>query len=124
MNCGFDSHRFHQMRVTTKVQKEVDVTTDIICNKCGDTCTPVSARAPRGTPVKWIEGVGLVEISEEESFLRGPNAYGLIEAQVSGGYDSTDLEDCKNYTFSLCEPCLGALFKTFKIPPDESSYGP
>lgn len=101
------------MRRTKKIQTETDVTIEIICNKCGDSCTPEDARKPRGTPVKWVDGEGFLTISEEESvILHGPNAYGLIETTVSGGYDSSHLEDVTSYTFSVCEPCLAKFFES------------
>lgn len=48
--------------------------------------------------------------------------YGLLNAEVSGGYESTPgngngaLDDTMKYTFSLCEFCLDWLFTQFKIP--------
>ncbi len=47
---------------------------------------------------------------------------GLIEATISGGYESTPgngygaLDDMTWYKFSLCEFCLDWLFSQFKIP--------
>ena len=64
------------MRVTHYVEKKVEETKDIICNKCGKTC------------------------KHDDNFC------GLLEAAVQGGYDSTHLEDMKEYSFSLCEECL------------------
>jgi hypothetical protein len=78
------------MRITRKktVTKEIEVTTDVLCNKCGKTCSMPHAALQH---------------------------FGLIEAEVSGGFDSTVLEDLHTYTFSLCEVCLKELFSTFKI---------
>lgn len=115
------------MRVTRKVSWEVERTVDIICNCCGDSCVPPAARAPtgRGTPVKYVKDKGLVAITEDESLLlRGPNAYGLIEATVTGGYDSGALSDYTQYTFSLCETCLKRLFDSFKLPPETGELDP
>ncbi len=59
--------------------------------------------------------------------LRTPS--GLIDAKVTGGYDSTPgngfgaLDDCSQYKFSLCEWCLDWLFEQFKIPPEEKGIG-
>ncbi len=109
------------MKVTRRVTQtqEVDHVIGHICNACGDSCTPPNARSMGGTPVKYVEGEGLVEITEEESLLlRGPDSYGLIEVTVSGGYHSFTLEDLTQYTFSMCEGCLKKLFDTFKIPPE------
>ncbi len=95
---------------------------DILCNKCGVSC---HIECP-GTPVKWITEngeTGYVECSEEEHMaINGPNAYGLIEPIVYGGYDSSPLEDCTTYTFSLCEKCLKELFDTFNIPVEIGEY--
>lgn len=103
--------------------KEVDCTVDVLCNKCGESCTPPAARSERGQHVKWIEGQGLVAITPEEALsLRGPPLYGLIEQTVRGGYDSYALEDLEKYTFSLCEGCLKELFDAFKIPVAQSEY--
>jgi hypothetical protein len=58
---------------------------DIFCNICGTNC-------------KSFHG----------------SHYGLINARITGGYESTYLKDEKSYKFSLCEKCLVNLFKTFK----------
>lgn len=42
---------------------------------------------------------------------------GLIDATVSGGFNSWHLFDLTSYTFSICEECLRALFTSFAIPP-------
>jgi hypothetical protein len=53
---------------------------------------------------------------------------GLINARVSGGYESTPgngrgaLDDCTSYSFSLCEFCLDWLFMKFKKPVQAASY--
>jgi hypothetical protein len=43
--------------------------------------------------------------------------YGLVGAEVTGGYLSTYLRDCVRYRFSLCEACLVQLFDGFAVPP-------
>lgn len=49
--------------------------------------------------------------------------YGLINATVQGGYESTPgngngaLDDVSTYRFSLCEFCLDHIFKNAVIPP-------
>jgi hypothetical protein len=48
--------------------------------------------------------------------------YGLIKAQVMGGYYSTGLEDESSYSFSICEKCLAEIFKKFKIPVKKQTY--
>jgi hypothetical protein len=52
------------------------------------------------------------------SCLRDGEMYGL-SAVVSGGYNSTYLEDMVMYCFELCEKCLLELFTEFKIQPDK-----
>ena len=59
--------------------------------------------------------------------IRTPS--GLIDAKVTGGYDSTPgngfgaLDDCSQYKFSLCEWCLDWLFEQFIISPEEKGIG-
>lgn len=65
--------------------------TTYICNGCGGSLVP----APEHTP----------------------DAYGLIDAQITGGYFSEALSDGPTYVFSLCETCLRKAFDTFAIPP-------
>jgi hypothetical protein len=81
------------MKITQIKTKQINeqVITDILCNKCGQSC------------------------KKECGFL------GLIEAKVSGGFDSYPLSDGVNYTFSICEHCLNSMFDKFKIPVEESS---
>lgn len=77
-------------RVT--VTREEDKVVDILCNRCG-------------------ESLGVDTGGGHRDY------YGLGEVQVSGGYASPVLPDAMTFTFSLCEPCLGQLFSTFKIQP-------
>jgi hypothetical protein len=74
-------------RTIEKRTKEVEVVTDVFCNKCGKSCK----KRPGGF-------------------------YGLIDAVVTGGYGSNPLEDMTTYVFSLCEDCLHKIFQGFKIP--------
>lgn len=68
-----------------------------ICNLCGESCS-----LGKG---EYIDYKG-----------------GLIDAIVTGGYESTPgngygaLDDLRSYKFSLCEFCLDHLFSKFKIP--------
>jgi hypothetical protein len=65
-----------------------------ICNNCGGTlCLPLT-----GNSHKY--------------------PHGLIDAKISGGYESTYLTDMTTYEFSLCEKCLRVMFESFKIKPD------
>jgi len=80
------------MRITKKVKREIEeeIVDDILCNKCGKTCS-----TSPGCPWSYD---------------------GLLEAHISGGYGSKigDGDECD---FSLCESCLLELFKTFTIKP-------
>jgi len=70
---------------------------EVLCNLCGQSCT--------------LEPGPL-----------GGGQCGLIDAEVSGGYNSTPgngsgaLDDGVKYKFSLCEFCLDWLFWAFVIP--------
>jgi len=81
---------------------------DILCNMCGLTTK---------LPISYGE-----DAFDHEYF------YGLIDATVQGGYESTPgcglsgaLDDLTNYKFSLCEFCLDHLFSKFVIPPQTST---
>lgn len=80
------------MKTTKTEMVEQEITEDVICNKCGNSC------------------------KKDHGF------YGLIEHTVSGGYESEPLSDGTNYTFSLCEKCLDGLFDTFKVPVEITHY--
>lgn len=82
------------MRITKEVQQTVEVTKDIICNKCGNSCRTSTG----GDDAPW-------------------HAYdGLIEAEVHGSYFSTKIGDTSKHVFSLCETCFMELQSSFKIP--------
>ena len=83
---------------TETIAKDEIVVKDILCNKCGNSCRP--------------------------SNVHCRNFYGLIEARVTGGYFSEDLEDLTAYTFSICESCLKELFASFALPVEVSDYYP
>jgi hypothetical protein len=76
-----------------RIEREDEVTVDVLCNMCGRTCKNV--------------------ISKDGELF---NWEGLIEASITGGYGSK-LGDLTEYTFSLCEDCLGLLYKLFVIKP-------
>jgi hypothetical protein len=82
------------MRITTDEMVRTEITEDILCNGCGESCK---------------EGD---EKRLHEEFC------GLIETTVHGSYWSHYLNDGRKYTFSLCEKCLTELFKTFAIQPE------
>jgi len=83
------------MRKTVLVKKDIEMTDDIICNVCGETC-----------------------------FDGEYNDNGLIEAIVEGSYGSKVLEDGIRYTFSICESCLEKhVFSKCKIPPETEEVG-
>jgi hypothetical protein len=48
--------------------------------------------------------------------------YGLIDAEVIGGYESTELDDGDVHKFSLCEKCLMELFLSFKESSLQGNY--
>ena len=85
------------MKITKveKVTEERELLTDVICNKCGNSCRPKEYNT---------------------------DFYGLIEATVTGGFDSPALADACAYTFSMCEPCLKELFDSFKFSVDVTDY--
>ena len=86
-----------------------------LCNFCGYSCT-----------LGPLPGVPEGRRTEKEiiSFDEG----GLLNAKVSGGYNSTPgngegaLDDMSSYEFSLCEFCLDWLFSSFTIPPVVRRY--
>jgi hypothetical protein len=117
------------VKVTRKVMREVEITIDAICNKCGESCVPVAARGGGpGVPIKWNKETGNFDVLTKEQALmeRGPDLYGLIGCVVSGGYyssnDEKGLSDMEKYTFSLCEGCLRSLFDSFKVPVQQQEY--
>ncbi len=75
------------MIITTEVQQTITVVSDIICNKCGESC---------------------------KSNFHGYE--GLLEAEVFGGYGSEHVGDMNKHKFSMCEKCFMELSATFKIP--------
>jgi hypothetical protein len=93
------------MKQTKTIKKEVEVesTTDIICNLCGESCC-----------------LGPTYGDDKPPYSYG----GLIEQIVTGGYNSTPgngegaLDDMTEYSFSLCEFCLDHLFARFVVPPE------
>ncbi len=81
------------MKITRKLEAPVDVIEDVFCNKCGSSC-----KSPQGA------------------------MYGLIEATVSGGYESNYLGDGDVHTFSLCERCVSKMIGQFKINSLQGNY--
>ncbi len=81
------------MKITRKLSKPIDEDVDIFCNKCGLSC-----RSPMG------------------------EFYGLIEAEVVAGLESTHLKDGDVLKFSLCERCLADMFKVFIYSPFHGNY--
>jgi hypothetical protein len=75
--------------------KTVHTIADVICNQCGDSCK----REPFGAA----------------------DYYGLVEAEVTGGFASEHLEDNVTYRFSVCEKCLSVLFGNFKYKPSRDA---
>lgn len=86
-------------RVT--VTREEDRVADILCNRCGQSLKNENA------------GPG----------FRNKH-YGVTEMYVAASYDSPVLPDGTDYTFALCEPCIGRMFSEFAIPPEmHDSFG-
>lgn len=77
------------MKITEKRTEEIEVVTDVRCNRCSKSCQ--------------IEG----------------GMYGLIEHEYSTGYHSPRLPDGIVYTFSICEECLADIMSVFQIPAEE-----
>ena len=82
--------------------REVIDPKEVLCNLCGETMC----------------------ISEKCSDFNSQIPHGLVDASVSGGYDSFHLLDGTNYDFSFCELCLRKLFIQCKVKPKVSSYFP
>lgn len=75
------------------------------CNLCGGTMLPVD-----------LDGVW------QERACNAEVPHGLVDAKVSGGYDSRWLFDITTYTFSFCEKCLRGLFEKCAIKPGVNDY--
>lgn len=69
------------------------VTTNVTCNRCGESCVPEHATEPYG-----------------------------LKGEMTSGYHSPALPDMQRYRFRLCEPCCKWLFKQFKVPVDATEY--
>lgn len=65
---------------------------EILCNMCGETMCPI------GT-------------------MNEQTPYGLVDAAVTGGFESYHLLDMSCYEFSFCEKCLRQMFMQCKIKP-------
>jgi hypothetical protein len=63
-----------------------------LCNNCGECLCPLDT-------------------------ISHSDPHGLVNARVTGGYNSYHLMDCTSYVFSICEKCLRQLFINFKIEP-------
>jgi len=74
------------MRIIKTVNKAVEETDNIFCNKCGKSCYSEVAYG------------------------------GLIGAKVKGGYCSKFIGDGDNYQFDICEKCFKEYADTFVIP--------
>lgn len=74
------------MRTIRTVEKTIEITDDILCNRCGKSCY--------------------------NGFAHG----GLIGGKVHGNYGSKDIGDGDIYQFDICEKCFKALAEAFVIP--------
>jgi hypothetical protein len=100
-----------------------------VCESCRE--TRAEGRLEEAHGCRPCKGTGMVRDPKSftcngcgEPLCPKPNdgPHGLIEATVSGGYDSPHLLDLTAYTFSLCEKCLRQLFDGFKVPPKVVNY--
>ena len=109
VGCGLDlDGGFRELPYIASIKNEKDETWDpknrrncrlVICNKCESICN----------------------VQQDGEIWN--DVYGLINANVSGGYFSKYLEDGSEYSFDLCEKCVSELFDTFKILPDKIDHG-
>ena len=92
----------------------------------GDLATAISCRSCKGTGIRrtresWVcNACGGCLCPDGSANHDIP--HGLVDAKVSGGYDSPALSDCTNYKFSVCETCLRKIFDGFAIKPEISEY--
>lgn len=80
------------MKISRKVLAE-SIIDDVYCNLCGLSC-----KSPMG------------------------ENYGLVEAEVTGGLESTHLEDGSVHKFSLCERCLADMIQAFRYPSLQGNF--
>lgn len=81
------------MKTVRKLDKPVTEIEEIFCNKCG-----LSMKSPQGC------------------------YYGLVEAEIVAGYESTHLEDGDVHKLSLCEACLSQIFEECTYPTLQGNY--
>lgn len=110
---------------------EIELTTHVLCNKCGGHC---NAGMKKDDPKRFVQPGGrdcrsyMIATSGLHNTIRNPSKLpdgswtdqhfnGIIECTVEGVYGSDSLEDMTSYTFSVCEHCLREFFDTFKIAP-------
>lgn len=97
------------MDIVRKQTVEMLVVADILCNICGETLC-WSGRGP------WIKDreVGRVEALTE--------AYG-VRTEMTGGFSSKFVDDCKRYEFAICERCIvQKVFPLFTLPAIVTGY--
>jgi ribosomal protein S27E len=74
-----------------------------------------AARARKASAEVRCNGCGASCMSEVAPGRPWP--HGLVDAQIVGGYGSTELRDGVRHGFSLCEQCLVKMFDRFAHPP-------
>lgn len=79
-----------------------------VCNACGGSMLPEF-------PEWWLKRHGGADGDGGLVERRFP--LGLVDAQVTGGYDSRHIFDLTTYEWSMCEGCLRTMFNGFKVPP-------
>jgi hypothetical protein len=82
------------MRITGKATITTEQTTDVICDRCGESC-------------KSVDG----DVS-------------AVPIDVLGHFGSRRFEDCHRYHLDLCENCAFELARSFKYPPEVRFVGP
>lgn len=82
------------MRTTKSVEKTVEITDDVLCNKCGKTC------------YNGFHHSGLI----------GAKVHGNYGSKAHGKSGSLVLQDGDIFNFDICEKCFAELSETFLIP--------
>lgn len=82
-----------------------------VCNACGGSMLPEF-------PEWWLKRHG--GPNGDGGLVERSFPLGLVDAQVTGGYDSRHIFDLTTYEWSMCEGCLRTMFNGFKVAPHVS----
>jgi hypothetical protein len=87
------------MKKFTEIEQKVEELSQVVCNKCGETC--------------------FVKTNSEDF---DPNDYKTeyLEVDISWGYFSK--KDGESHEWEICEKCYDKFVKSFKVPPKKESY--